>query len=530
MSTDAAKQKMYPLPDIGDILFILVLYIPLFARPNFVFGDGSTGWHLETGEYILNNHVIPHTDIMSYTYPGKAWVAYEWLSDVFMAMVVRLGGLNLLAVLVCSAIAFLFLLLYDRCRKEGAHFLVSLTLLLPAIFISAIHWLARPHLFTFYGVYFFVTRLEDYYRGTISSARMLLTLALYMVLWVNTHPAFIIGYVLIVIYLGCAVVEALYHTAKERADYLKKSLNLIYALLATLGASMINPYGPQLYVYIAEYLKGSKVLAATDEFLSPVFHGNLQPVCLEMLFAWLLIGLAISKNKLSMPRLVCCVLFCHLTLSAVRNMPLFAIVVVPAIAHLWAAIDLGSAEPASWWKLVVKGWNRVSNMIDDVEFQCKMHLAPLLIVVVLSIAAINKGSLFGTQLVNSGWDPKDKPTRTLDYLVAHEKTNELSPTRGFNFDNWGGYIKYQIKTPVFMDDRADFYGEKHYTKYSIVSQMMPGWKDVLNEFNVQWILFPKNSRVVATLKDDPEWSLACEDDAAGLLVRKEKTDKPKQNP
>ena len=32
--------------------------------------DGDTGWHIRTGEYILQNGTVPHQDIFSYSKPG----------------------------------------------------------------------------------------------------------------------------------------------------------------------------------------------------------------------------------------------------------------------------------------------------------------------------------------------------------------------------------------------------------------------------------------------------------------------------
>ncbi|MDQ5936667.1 MAG: hypothetical protein QG574_4003, partial [Cyanobacteriota bacterium erpe_2018_sw_21hr_WHONDRS-SW48-000092_B_bin.40] len=90
-----AEGKANPLPNVGDLLFVGVCQLLLFMRPAFIFSDGSTGWHLATGFYILNKHVIPHQDFLSYTFPGKEWVAYEWLSDLMMAALVKVGGLNL---------------------------------------------------------------------------------------------------------------------------------------------------------------------------------------------------------------------------------------------------------------------------------------------------------------------------------------------------------------------------------------------------------------------------------------------------
>src|SRR5262249_7633043 len=106
------KPRSYPLPDFGDFFFLLVLNFLLFSNPSFLFSDGSTGWHLVTGRFILDNHVIPHQDLISYTFPGAPWVAYEWLFDLFAAFMERLAGLNGLAVAVSSLIALVILLLY----------------------------------------------------------------------------------------------------------------------------------------------------------------------------------------------------------------------------------------------------------------------------------------------------------------------------------------------------------------------------------------------------------------------------------
>src|ERR1700733_7638338 len=118
MTSMQLKPKSLPLPDLADIIFLLLLQLILYLKQDFIFSDGSTGWHLVCGNFILDQHAIPKTDLFSYTFPGKSWVAYEWLSDLLMAALTRLGGLNLLAVAVSSAIALLFSLLYLQCRKN----------------------------------------------------------------------------------------------------------------------------------------------------------------------------------------------------------------------------------------------------------------------------------------------------------------------------------------------------------------------------------------------------------------------------
>lgn len=561
MTAATEKTKQHPAPDIGDILFLFIIMIPLMVRPTFLFADGSTGWHIVTGDYILKNHAIPHQDIFCYLdkIPGKAdkaWVAYEWLSDAITAFLVQVGGLNLLAVVWSSAIALIFLLLYNRCRKEGCHFLIVLFSCLLGALVSAVHWLARPHLFTFFGVLIFSGALEDYYRRTISSTKLLLILSLYMLVWVNCHPAFVIGFVLIAVYLGASLCSALYYAAgPKRTNYLEAAKTFVIALGCTFLASLANPNGLMLYQYIEKYLKGSMILANTDEFLSPVFHFSLHPTCLEALFATFIVGLAISQKRLSFPRLLLCLAFSHLALSAVRNMPLFAIIVLPAIAQLYsktrftastdqedtlsAAVSAavsespesahqGNAkrndEQSPLWHKIVDKWNRLGAGIDDMEWQCKMHLLPIACVIFFAAAAMMGGTLGGVPILESGFDPKDKPTKTLEYLKNAEDRGELKVNEGYNMDNWGGYIRYKLGTPVFIDDRADFYGEGYYSQYSIINQVLtfengaPNWLDWLAKDHIQWVLVPKDSRLALALKTQDGWKVACEDPASVLII------------
>src|SRR5690242_7061733 len=74
-------------PSISDLIFVAII-IALFLRPagiGTLLGDGDTGWHIRAGEYILDTHSIPKTDLFSFTKAGQAWFAWEWLADVVYA-------------------------------------------------------------------------------------------------------------------------------------------------------------------------------------------------------------------------------------------------------------------------------------------------------------------------------------------------------------------------------------------------------------------------------------------------------------
>jgi len=505
------KHALNPAPDLGDVIFILILQFLLFTSPNYLFGDGSTGWHLLAGRYILHNHSIPRHDLFSYTFSGAPWVAYEWLSDTLMAAAEAAGGLNGVAVLCASLIALVFLLVYDQCRRRGMNSLLSLCLTVAGALASSVHWLARPHLWSFLGVYVFSTSLEAFRRGTMGGARLVVTLGLAMAFWVNLHPAFLMGFALIAIYLGCELVG---RRAKLRA--------YAAALAAALAGSLANPYGFNLYRYILNYLRGGQVLAATDEYRSPVFHGALQPTCLEILFAAVMIGFLFCRSKPALPALVSFLAFGHLALSAVRNAPVFAVVAVPLAADLFAgsgapATGAGTETPAGgWFSRVRSCLSERARSFEATESLCKMHLLPAACVVILFIVSANHGRFMGRQLLVSGFPSRSLPGRTLDSITEQK----LVPERGFNYDNWGGYIAYRLGIPVFIDDRADFYGIKFYTDYATVNLVCPGWQQVLDRYRIQWLLIPRQSLLAARLEGEPGWRLAAQDEAADLFTRR----------
>jgi hypothetical protein len=519
----AESPKANPLPNVGDLLFVGVCQLLLFMRPSFIFSDGSTGWHLVTGNYILKEHLIPNKDILSYTFVGKAWVAYEWFSDMLMALLVQWGGLGLLALAVSAALAGLVLALYQRMRQGGTHFCLAFVIAFFGLLASANHWLVRPHIFTFWGVYLFYTRLEDFYRGKINFRSVALWLVPYMMLWVNSHPAFLLAYAITGLYFVATAIGAL--SADEAATKGRrfKECGLLIALLGGLFlASLANPYGFGLYHYIAEYLKGTAILAQTDEFKSPVFHGNLHAFCLEVLFVLVVFGLWLGGRRATLPSVMMTSAFAFLSLSAVRNIALFSIVVQPVLGVLYGGTTLlrGTARAC------LKPLEKLLVGFNEEEARSTKHYLPLFYVVVVASLTIFGAHTGGTQdssasssaALKADFDVDSQPSETLGYIAK----NKLKAEEGLALDNWGGIIKYKLGMPVFIDDRADFYGEKFYSDYGIICEGRPGYRELLDSHHINWILFPKESLVVKLLKEkqgDQFWTVACEDKASVLLVR-----------
>src|SRR5580693_3835190 len=77
-------------PSLADFLFVtLLVWMFLGGGGKTMLADGDTGWHIRTGDYILEHHAVPHSDIFSFTRPAAPWYAWEWLSDVIFSTLHR---------------------------------------------------------------------------------------------------------------------------------------------------------------------------------------------------------------------------------------------------------------------------------------------------------------------------------------------------------------------------------------------------------------------------------------------------------
>ena len=65
-------------------VFVAILGLGLFAMAARNVTDPDVWWHLRTGQLILQNHALFHTDPYSFTRFGQPWIDHEWLSQLLI--------------------------------------------------------------------------------------------------------------------------------------------------------------------------------------------------------------------------------------------------------------------------------------------------------------------------------------------------------------------------------------------------------------------------------------------------------------
>jgi hypothetical protein len=186
-------------PSLTDAMFVLPLVF-LFFKLNgarTMLGDGDTGWHLRTGEWILAHGRVPDRDIFSFTKAGEPWYAWEWLWDVIFGWLHQNWGMAAVVLASSLVLALTFALLFRLVRRACDHEFIAAAVTLVACGASALHWLARPHLFTLLFLVILLSILERVREGR---TRLLLWLPPLFVLWTNLHGGFIAGIAVILAY------------------------------------------------------------------------------------------------------------------------------------------------------------------------------------------------------------------------------------------------------------------------------------------------------------------------------------------
>src|SRR5207248_9158219 len=96
------------------------------------------------------------------------------------------------------------------------------------------------------------------------------------------------------------------------------------------------------------------------------------------------------------------------------------------------------------------------------------------------------------------------------------------PGNRFNSSDWGGYLVHELypRRRVFIDGRADVYGDRFVDRYAEVALLRPGWRGVLEEHAVGAVLVERESPLAVVLGDDPGWREVYAGPVERLFVRR----------
>ena len=488
------------LPSLGDFAFLIPV-IFLYGRMNgarTLLGDGDTGWHIRTGEWILARGRVPHQDIFSFTRPGQPWYAWEWLSDILMGWLHRAGGMQAVLLgailLLCLTFALLYRLVIRKCENA----LIAFVLTSIAAAGSSIHWLARPHLFTMFFLIMFYSILEE------KRMRLLFILPGAAVIWTNLHGGFLVGILLVGVYaIGELASGLVAPPGRDRDLALGRSWRYGLAGVGCFAASFINPYGWDLHVHLIRFLTRPAYFENIAEFASISFRHPLAPFFEAMIF----LGVGAACWSFSQKRLVWSLLlvgFAHLALLSARNIPLFMIIAAPPVG----------AALAVWLK--IPGFTALSRRITAATAGPHWHVASPAVIAILGVMMYRHTP---SPLFRAGYDSNAYPEAALAVLNPADRI--------FSSDTWGGFLIYRRpRAKVFVDGRSDFYGPEFEAKYTDISNVRYNWESILSVYGVDTVLLAVDAPLSSALKGSANWN-ALYDDGIAIVFHRIETESHK---
>ena len=480
-------------------VFVAILGLGLFAMAARNVTDPDVWWHLRTGQLILQNHALFHTDPYSFTRLGQPWTDHEWLSQLLIFCVYKVAGWGGLIVVFGAVIAAAFMVVFVR--SPGRPYIAGVITLLGA-FAAAPSWGVRPQMLTLLLTSVLLLILERSYKRPA----LLWWAPALMLLWVNLHAGYALGIALIALFLlGDALEAALGVADAALKDDTARTLRFRTLALVIVGCAavvMLNPYGTAMYTYPLQTLRSRAMQSYIGEWFSPDFHQLRYLPTLAMILATLVLP-ALSPRRLRPRELLLLSVATYAALRSLRHIPLYTLIAIPML----------SATAQAWLQ------ERANTKADPTKptpmTAAKATLNALLLTGFLVFLVMRVG--FVTQH-QADMEAREFPAAAVSFIAAHRP-----PAPMLNHYNWGGYFIWKLypNYRVYIDGRADLYGDTFMNNLAAVYYLKgDAWQSDFTRWGIRTVALPPDAPLATALRALPEWETIYSDKQAIVLSRK----------
>ena len=453
------------------------IYALFLLAGNRLLIDPDTLWQITVGQWILDHHAVPETDVFSFTMRGQPWISTQWLAQVLLARTYAVFGWSGPVVLAAGAIAATFALLANFLSRRVSES-ATLVFIAAGLALTVPHLLARPHVL---AMPFMVAWVGGLVVAADRRGAPSFWLLPWMVLWANLHGGFVFGLVLTAP-IGLDAVLG--------ADVsLRKSLVLRWAAFgaAALIASCCTPYGWNALLASQKILALGGALPLIMEW-RPADFGSVGALEVCLLSG---VGLALWRGiKLPPLRIALLLGFVHMALAQARAGEILALL-APLVLAAPLALQIGGPE--------------VSNAAHPARGGLFAGVAIVLMAGTVAFASVHR------------FEPHTRGS-PVAAVVALKKLNFA---RVFNDYDFGGYLIANGVAP-FIDGRTELYGEKFFVDLNAASGLMEPENlfRLLEQYKIEATLMRTQSAATKLLDHIDGWQKVYADDIATIHVRK----------
>ena len=467
-------------PRLSTVWVAAGVLVPVGALAVAPLGAIDLAYQLRLGAGILGGRGIPRVDTFTFTARGVPWLDQQWLAQLLLDLVFRLGGWLGLA-LSRSALAGLVLaLLYLACRARGAEVRPAAWLTLGSGLVLLGGFQLRPQLS---GLVCFAAALWLLADRRAHPRRIWLLLPI-VAFWANLHGSFFLAPLLILLVL-----------LEDLANREPEIRRLVLLGAASIVASLANPFGLRVWSYVVEISTDPRIRSSVVEWQPPTL-GTFTGAAFFLSVAAVVVLISTGDERPSWTSLVWLGLFFLIGLSSLRGVFWWALAAPVTVAGERTALGRAAArhDPTGAANLAI----------------------------ILALAA-------AVTIATARWLPygsanppsellSDAPLGLTSALRAELRPGE----RVFNAQAWGSWLEYALPGhPVAADSRIELFPGSVWDAYDDVSSGREGWQEILDRWHVRVLALyaGQQGELIARLQRDVGWIVRYHRGDAWVFVR-----------
>ncbi len=446
----------------------LFFYIFIFAwllNNSFGYLDNDYGWHLKFGQDIWTSKQLPTAQIHMWPLAGQNWVDHEWLGNLLTFGLNSWGGYPLVNIFyaLIIVIILIWLAIEIKQKKKQGDLLIMAWQTLGILAICG-HLGVRVQELGLCFFTIFLILLNKFWDQENLTKLNLILLPLFW-LWACCHASFIIGFIILWLYIICRLI------VKKK----KIKINDLVLAISPILITFITPYGLKLYDLLFEY-RNTAYMSQISEWLPitsfPIHYFKL--LFLAIFFAlvlnmWITARAKIFKAQNLFTWLLLGLLVCF-SCNSIRHFQLLFIA-----SHIFL-LPLLIKEDDSRQNIINSGW-------------IKFFITAVLI------------NLIAWQLININFVNQPFDSYGANFPIGASKflknNSSLKNLKLLNYYDWGGYLIYTLPDwQLFIDGRLPqklYHGRTMIEVFSDFKkqELIPS---KLIEENIQLVIWPTKQR------------------------------------
>jgi hypothetical protein len=458
-------------------LVIGLLFTAIVLTACLMPAQSDSFWHLRAGQDIWRTHHVSLVEPYSHTAAGRFWPNHEWLWQAVAYGLYRVGGMPLLTGAAALVVTAAFALAY---RLTVGPALARFALVLLGVPVSACVWALRPQIASLALLALLVTLLaRERYRWV----------PLLFLVWANIHGAVALGGAV----LFAVTVLSWWRGRSGTPEDRRRTVTLGKITFVSAAATTVTPLGLHLWTFVFESIPRSRQIMI-NEWMPAYPTGPVEIAfwVLALAFVVLLVRRARTlRTWADVAVVVSAVVVLPLAIRAVRNIPPFLLLAIPASSRL-----LGEGF-------------RFGRRAASPEATPERPVLNLVLFSFLALFGITTIAFaWAARLPMLGWDPLSP---------AAIAAVRACPGPLYNRYDDGGYLIWFAQNHrVFIDSRQDPYPAE-FVYEAVLNDSHATPEALLVRYGIRCVFLPRKSESVPRLEREG-WRSTLSDERWAVLT------------